>query len=44
MEGISRREKWNEPHEFCGRKALKHPMFVVGVERKHVQAAMCSTG
>ena len=24
--------------------ALKHPMFIVGVEGKHLQAAVCSTG
>lgn len=34
----------NGPHEFCGRKALKHPMFIVGVEIKHLQAAVCATG
>jgi hypothetical protein len=34
----------NGPREFCGRKALKHTMFIVGVERKHLQAAVSSTG
>jgi hypothetical protein len=34
----------NRPREFRGRKALKHPMFIVGMERKHLQAALCSTG
>jgi hypothetical protein len=34
----------NGPRELCRRKALKHPMFIVDVERKHLQAAICSTG
>jgi len=34
----------NGPREFCGRKALKHPMFIVGVERKHLQAECVRVG